>query len=441
MTRPFFGCVLFALPLLAFVACGDESAINVNSVKQIAADDEAQDDDDSNNSDTPVSSEKQSSKSSSSTKSSSSAKAVSSENDEVDSVDDLPRCSIKREGVEIYVKENKTLYTCEDGEWIAEKKTPEDSKKSSSSEADDAPKSSSSVIYLDVDFSSSSAKVTTVPVTGLGSCQPVTPVINKGESVTWEFSPNASFGYNVVDFVTTTTYDWNFRGVTADGSGIGVKSGAVTYAASGSYNASVTVTMRDGASETIACQPLHVNGDPITGCKCDPVGVTGSVDYTATPDVTWSVTGCMTASTPLTYYWNGADGSESFTYSFTAATASYAPTLKIGNADNTLIDVECPAVKVTEGPEYVFKERGLDGRVKLPSGYSKVVLTYDVSNFGYLSCNIDRYDSSSGCLNGTVNGISLKGCDFVATTLPSTMTAVGTVFEFELDVPASCSVE
>ena len=64
MTYPFFGGILLALPLslLALTACGDESVINSNDVKQVSEDDESESDD----SDTPVSSEKQSSKSSSS---------------------------------------------------------------------------------------------------------------------------------------------------------------------------------------------------------------------------------------------------------------------------------------------------------------------------------------------------------------------------------------
>ena len=438
MKRPFFGCVLFALPLLAFVACGDESAINVNSVKQIAADDEAQDDDDSKNSDTPVSSEKQSSKSSSSTKSSSSAKAESSENDEVDSVDDLPRCSIKREGVEIYVKENKTHYTCEDGEWIAEKKTPEDSKKSSSSEADEAPKSSSSVIYLDVDFSSSSTKVTTVPVTGLGSCQPVTPVINKGESTKWKFSANVASDRNAFDFVKAT-YAWNFgAGATPATDATSGTSAAISYANSGVAVASVTVTMPDGSFETVQCEPLQVNGDPITGCKCDPVGVTGSVDYTATPDVTWSVTGCMTASTPLTYYWNGADGSESFTYSFTAATASYAPTLKVGNADNSIIDVTCSAVKVTEGPEYEIAVRGSDGEIDLPMGISMVHLNIPKNEF-FNNCMI-RCKSDNGQFTVSIDELSAQSAYYVSVRLPDG-SCNDQMVEFELSSPARCSVE
>ena len=443
MKCPFLGCILFGLPLLAFVACGDESAVNVNSVKQIAVDDEStQDDDaDSKESDTPVSSGKQSTKSSSSEKSSekssSSANTESFENDEVDSVDDLPRCSIKREGKEIYVKENKTHYTCEDGEWIAEKKTPEDSKKSSSSEADEAPKSSSSVIYLDVDFSSSSAKVTTVPVTGLGSCQPVTPVINKSESTKWKFSANVASDRNAFDFVKAT-YVWNFgAGATPATDATSGTSAAISYANSGVSFASVTVTMPDGNSETVQCEPLQVNGDPITGCMCETESAV--VDFTETPTVSWSVTGCTSMSAVTSYVWNGVDGTEAtYTHTFTAATNAYAPTLKVANDDNTIVDVSCDAVKVTEGPEYEINQRGnaSDG-IDLPAGKSMVHLNIPEDDY-YYDCMI-YCQSNAGEFSVSIDGSKVQSGFFVALQLPD-RSCFDRLVEFELSAPAKCSL-
>ena len=121
MKCPIFGGILLALPLslLAFTACGDESVINSNDVKQVSEDDESE----SGNPESSVSSETQTSKSSSSSaksseKYSSSKDDAAAENDIVESEENLPRCSIKREGMEVYVKEEKNLYTCEEGEWI-----------------------------------------------------------------------------------------------------------------------------------------------------------------------------------------------------------------------------------------------------------------------------------------------------------------------------------
>ena len=445
MKRPFFGGVLLALPLslLAFTACGDESVINSNDVKQVSEDDESESED----SDTPVSSEKQSPKSSSSSaksseKSSSSRVEESAESDIVETEGDLPRCSIKREGKEVYVKEEKNLYTCEEGEWVPEKKTAESSSSSKkySSSSNSSPFEivggvSSSAIYIDVDFYSSSSAVV---ITGLGMCEPVTTPIDKGTGSTkWRFTPNLNAGYSAVDFAKAT-YAWNFgASATPATDATQSTSVAVSYANSGVVTASVTVTI-GGASETIQCSPLQVNGDPITGCKCTTEAT--SVDFTVNPDVTWSVTGCTSVSSPLTYNWNEADGGATFTNSFTAATASYAPTLKVGNADNTVIDVPCSAVKVTEGVEYVIKASNEYGEVKLPSGSSVVVYEYEGYNNGSIYCKVDRADSPSGYLNGSVNDVTIKGGDYISVRLPAGTLVPGARLEFTLDVPATCGV-
>ena len=372
MKRPFFGGVLLALPLslLAFTACGDESVVNSN-IKQISEDEPQSSESLSSSSAKSSSSSAKSSKKSSSSK----AEEASDENDIVESEGDLPRCSIKREGMEVYVKEEKNLYTCEEGEWVPEKKTAESSssskKYSSSSNKnpfDIVDGTSSSAIYIDVDFSSSS-RVNPVVVTGLGSCAPVNTSIEKGSSTKWKLTYNSDIGFSAID-LARADHVWNFgAGAIPATDDTPSTSALVTYANSGIVSASVTVTI-GGNAETIQCSPLQVNGDPITGCKCTTEAT--SVDFTATPDITWSVTGCMSASAPLTYNWNGTDGAEIFTNSFTAATASYAPTLKVGNADNTVIDVACPAVKVTEGAEYVIEDQNKE--YALPAGESSVVL-------------------------------------------------------------------
>lgn len=440
MKHPFFGGVLLALPLslLAFTACGDESVINSNDVKQVSEDDESESEDP----DTSVSSEKQSPKSSSSSaksseKYSSTKEDAAAENDIVESEEDLPRCSIKREGMEVYVKEEKNLYTCEEGEWISEKKTAESSSSSKkySSSSNSSPFEivggvSSSAIYIDVDFSSSS-KVNPVVVTGLGSCAPVTSTIEKGASVRWKLTYNSDIGFSAID-LARADHVWNFgAGAIPATDATPSTSAPVTYTNSGIAVASVTVTMQNGNTETIQCKPLQVNGDPITGCRCTTEAA--SVDFMATPDVTWSVTGCTSASSPLTYNWNGTDGGASFTNSFTSATASYAPTLKVGNADNTVIDVPCSAVKVTEGVEYVIKESSSRGAIDLPAGSSIVVLEAE----GYsdvVFCN------ANGSVNGSVNMETIHGQYYVSIRMPAGTLVPGARLEFTLDVPATCGV-
>ena len=217
------------------------------------------------------------------------------------------------------------------------------------------------------DQSSSSVK----EITGLGMCEPVTSPIEKNTGSTkWKFTANLNAGFKPADFARAT-FAWNFgAGATPATDATPSTSAPVSYANSGTATASVTVTIGE-SSETIQCEPLQLNGDPITGCECTTAAA--SVDYTATPDVTWSVTGCTSASMPLTYNWNGTDGGETFTNSFTAATASYAPTLKVGNSDNTVINVPCSAVKVTKGAEYTIDDDNTSVELKAAGSYAVVV--------------------------------------------------------------------
>ena len=258
--------------------------------------------------------------------------------------------------------------------------------------------SSSSAARIDdnppTDQSSSSVEV----ITGLGKCEPVTTPIEKNTGKTqWKFTYNPDAGYSPIDYAKAT-YEWSFgAGATPATDGTPSTSAAVSYANSGTATASVKITI-GGASETIQCKPLQVNGDPITGCKCTTEAT--SVDYTSTPDVAWSVTGCTSASMPLTYNWNGTDGGETFTNSFTAATASYAPTLKVGNADNTVIDVTCPAVKVTEGPEYTLKD---NTTTVFPIKVGSYLMIYGCATSEYYQTPV-LIRAPSEAISGTVNG-------------------------------------
>ena len=211
-------------------------------------------------------------------------------------------------------------------------------------------KSSSSITIINNPVPESSSEAEIVMVTGLGSCAPVSTPINKGSSVKWKFSGNLSAGYKAIDFAKAT-FAWSFPGGSPSADAIPSTSAAITFPTSGTANATLTLTMQDGKSEVIQCSPLQVNGDPITGCMCAPVGVTGSVDFTAQPDVSWAVTGCTSASEIISYTWDGVEGTENtYTKTFVAAQSGYAPTLKIENSDKTLIEVTCPAVAATAGP-------------------------------------------------------------------------------------------
>jgi len=300
--------------------------------------------------------------------------------------------------------------------------------------------SSSSVLVFDPDPVSSSSGIEIVPVSGLGSCKAATSPISKGQSVNWKFTPNGSnTKYTAMQFASQADYKWNFGGLADDGSGVRATSGKVTYTNSGVANASVTVTMPDGASEVINCTPLQVDGDPITGCKCTS-DATGSVDFTASPNVTWTVSGCTSASDITSYTWEGTPGEATFTKTFEAEAASYSPKLVVGNADKTAIEVKCDAVKITDGPEYTIKTSGAQGTVKLPAGVSSVVLEVSAYN-NQVFCQISRDDSPSGAVNGTVNKVAIKGSDYVTASMPAGTLVAGATLSFDLDVAATCGVQ
>lgn len=227
-------------------------------------------------------------------------------------------------------------------------------------------RSSSSIVIIPSSSESGPASSETVPVTGLGSCKPTKTPINKGEGTTWSFNRNSSSGYEAAKY-QKASYAWNFGTLgTEDGK---YTSGEITYANPGQATASVTVVMPDGKSETVECSPLQVNGDPITGCECNPT--VDIIDITQNAVATWSVSGCKTSSMPLTYEWDadiagdGANGG----YQFTAA-GTKAPSVTVHNNDSTAVKVACGAVKATDGPEYVLSFDGSLNASKdsIPSG-------------------------------------------------------------------------
>lgn len=274
----------------------------------------------------------------------------------------------------------------------------------------DKPESSSSPTVIDNPDNPTPSSSSVEIVTGLGSCKPASDPnpINKGQSTQWQFIANPAMyatgaKYTQMDFITKASYDWTFSGEgVTPATGTGAKTAAITYANSGKFGASVVVTMPDGASETIACSAqLQVNGAAISGCKCATT-VTGAVDYLETPTVSWSVTGCTsTGATVNSYTWDGVAGTEAtFTHTFTAAAASYAPTLKVGNDDNTEIAVECPAVKVTEGPEYTLKD---NTTTIFPIKVGSYLMIYGCETSQYHQTPV-LIRAPSEAISGTVNG-------------------------------------
>ena len=298
------------------------------------------------------------------------------------------------------------------------------------------PSSSSMQIIDNPDPTSSADVEITVPVTGLGSCAPASTPISKGGKVKWKFTANtANATYRPADFAKAQ-FAWTFEGGTP-ATGTGATTGDIVYSASGAVGASLTVTMGDGASETIQCATkLQVNGDPITGCKCAPVGVTGSVNYLETPDVNWAVSGCTSAADITSYTWDGVEGADTFTKTFDAAVASYAPKLKVGNNDNTVVDVTCDAVKVTEGAEYTIKSANDEGKITLTAaGTYNVVIGFACQNKVFF-CN-----GVGGPVGGSVNKVPMAESWYTTASLTAADCSGNATVSLTVTGPATCGAQ
>ena len=314
----------------------------------------------------------------------------------------------------------------------------EDINLSSSSSRIWMPPSSSSGINPPPIVSSSSAPVT--PVGNGGTCAPVKAIVEQGESVIWKYSVPNDGTIKTTDMLSAQ-FKWSTPGgtpETLEGKGAKLMSDTVGYATSGQHTASLVLGTTKGTFN-LTCSPVQVNGAKITGCKCSTEAK--SVDFTKTPGVEWSVTGCTTgAELELSYEWDGAAGAATFTKTFTAATEKYSPKLYVKNNDNTMIEVECPSVKITDGPEFEITTTQGAGAIKLPKGTSNVVLSTDAYN-NTVFCQVSRDDSPSGALNGTVNKTAIKGSDYIAVSMPAGTLVKGASLEFTLDVPATCGVQ
>ena len=421
--------------------------------------------------------------------------------DSVETEDDLSACLSKNEGDSVWVVDESAVFACIDRKWEKhEKEEPESSsatKKTASSSSKNA-KSSSAVASSNSakssgskeqksssskkqEISSSSVKKETsstskplsfsivrssssvkqssssyippvqssssmiaVPDYGGGSCAPVKASVPQGENVVWKYSVGGNV--NAVD-VLSADFKWTTPGgkpETLEGKSLEFVRDSVTYATSGQYSATLALTTSKGTFD-IDCSPVLVSGAPITGCKCTTEAK--SVDLTQSPGVEWSVTGCSTgAGLDLSYEWDGtaAGTSTSYTKVFTAEHPGYTPKLIVKNNDKTMVEVTCPSVKITEGPEFVIKMTGKPGAVDLPRGSSRVILEVDVSSSYYdcvVFCQLDREkaNSSTGAINGSVNNVPFRGSDYIEVRLPGSI-AAGTSLDFELDVPATCGV-
>ena len=196
---------------------------------------------------------------------------------------------------------------------------------------------------------SSSSAVITTPGGDVGTCEPAKATINRGESTAWKMTKNATLSAAAVlgaDF--TWTFGEDASPATSSKHG-NMSSDAITYATSGVKTATLDFVY-NGSKTTMQCAPLQVNGAPIKGCVCKAASET--VDVAVDGTAVWTVTGCTSQGANITTYTWGGDG---VTGEGTSATATLAakgdviqPTLVVGNDDNTVLNVTCPAVKAVD---------------------------------------------------------------------------------------------
>lgn len=317
---------------------------------------------------------------------------------------------------------------------------------SSSSEGGINLNSSSSYIWYPPSSSSgyrppvqSSSSIPQNPDGGGGTCAPVKPIVEQGEPVYWKYT----IGGNVkTTDVLSAQFKWSTPGGTPetfDGKGSKFMTDTVNYATSGQHTATLNLGTTKGTFDLV-CSPVQVNGAKITGCKCSTTAV-GSVDFNKTPGVDWSVTGCSTgAGLTLSYEWDGVEGtSTTYTKEFTAEHPGYIPKLFVKNNDNTMVEVTCPSVKITDGPEYKITTTQAAGAISLPKGTSTVVLDVDAHD-GVVFCDVTENDAPGGRISGTVNRVTISGNYHVDVNVGASVLVKGASLDFNLNVPAKCGI-
>jgi hypothetical protein len=276
-----------------------------------------------------------------------------------------------------------------------------------------SPSSSSLAIEIvDEPWTPSLSSSSVQHVADLGVCQPETNPIDKGESVRWRFSANLSSGYKPIDFAKAT-YEWFFEDGTPSSDQTPSASTPVTYTKTGLTQASLVINI-NGAVGMISCSPLQVNGEPIS-CECTATG--GDITKDDGKAV-WAAS-CMSSSPITSYTWEGIDfGAEvtTFSHSFSAKGDTFAPTLVVGNSDNTVQTVTCPTVVATDAsdPDYVMED-GED--LVFPAGDHEVYLSFmkdyaSSSGSVYFSC------SANEPLEMSINGVDASGAYLVTIELP-----------------------
>lgn len=377
------------------------------------------------------------------------------------SLDDVPDCTPKLKGKSIAVQEENAFFECNGDRWVRNRINPGSVEEdisfpmnSSSSKwrleiydgsgednrdpfeiIDPSSSSSMEIEIVDEPWTPSLSSSSVQHVADLGVCQPETNPIDKGESVRWRFSANLSSGYKPIDFAKAT-YEWFFEDGAPSSDQTPSASTPVTYTKTGLTQASLVINI-NGAVGMISCSPLQVNGDPIS-CECTATG--GDITKDGGKAV-WAAS--CTSLSPITgYVWEGIDfGAEvtTFSHSFSAKGDTFAPTLVVGNSDNTVQTVTCPTVVATDAsvPDYVMVA---DEFLTLPAGEHSVYLSFmeDYSSSDgtiYFTCQ------ANGALDVSINGVEDSSRYFVSIELPFSEVGENGFVTITSNVETKCSAE
>ena len=303
-------------------------------------------------------------------------------------------------------------------------------------------RSSSSINIIDDPGESSSSGPAPITDDTFGTCAAAKNPINKNTPVQWKFTANSKYpGFDALK-IAKATYTWSFAAdAMDDGSGKGTLSGNITYPNSGATTASVTV-LYDGNPIVVACEPLQVNGDPIT---CTVAAAGGDITTDAGV-ATWTAT-CTSGSDITSYVWDGTDAGptgNTFTYTFAAKGDTHTPTLKVGNSDNTVETVTCPEVIATDAsiPDYILD--ATTKSVTVPAGTSVVTASYTKTdivwdgNIAGMSCNFYCQSPSNDAMDITVDGVAMKGPNYITGQIPCESLVEGYQLKIVSNMEVTC---
>ena len=278
-----------------------------------------------------------------------------------------------------------------------------------------------------------------------GSCGPKNPIIEKGGMATWSFYRE---GGDVFDAIMAP-FVWTFPELDKTVQGNGMNSVNVSYEQSGTYTAVLNV---DG--DEIACDPLQVQGIPITINSCKADKETAKAGET----ITWTVDAESDAAI-TGYAWTSSLGtiSGSGTSATLSATADMhkqkvTPTVAVTNNDRTTQTYQCDGVTVLD-PESVdlvlivadvnSAQYGETNRANLPDSMfipAQSPITVQVPNTAKANCNLScvpKVGADYMALKITVDGNLIDNIGYFN---PGNSCAPGKKFSVEATVTALCMV-